>query len=515
MNKSNNSKSLDLKAHLASQLVKFSKVFDISPNASWSIESSECKEQYLKIIEKSQRKGKKLLEISKTLMDLSENYFKSLKKLEEYKENAEYRMEILEIALENSENQARAMGKKIEDLNAYIEDVEKHLLDVSSQRDGFKKDFKDIKEVHKKMKMEMNDLLDQEKNKFVKRIDEDSRKLENLKADIGIKDRNIETLENKNRNLLKELEKEKDFLQKSRNLCERLKSDVFELKNKLSEEKLKKSNYKDLYKDLIQARAVKCRNYSVQTVDEMDIDSVHSQLEDEEQENDLYSLEEEQSKAHSVSCSLEFKENFNGIKNQFCLISYPSERLAYQVCDSLHIKSQNPYKPNLNLQSLGGISLINRQPLSKTANLYTLSKRQIKDKAKNGKLTIKKKKVDLELEFISVKHPSNVYSAPTSPTTQVVQIRKWDEAADCRVETPVVEVSQIEAEESDPECSQDKKKGYLASFCQGVRVTCEYGSKIKPRELFSSIGKLKRPISAWPSSLSGFIPSGIQKRYGN
>ena len=515
MNKSNNSKSLDLKAHLASQLVKFSKVFDNSAHSTWNSESSEVKEQYVKIIEKSQRKGKKLLEISKTLMDLSENYFKSLKKLEEYKENAEYRMEILEIALENSENQARTMGKKIEDLNAYIEDVERHLLEVSSQRDGFKKDFKVIKEAHKKMKLEMNDLLDQEKNKFVKRIEEDSRKLENLKAEAGIKDRNIETLEDQIRNLQRGLEKEKDFLQKSRNLCERLKSDVFELKNKLSEEKLKKSNYKDLYKDLIQVRAVKCRNYSVQTVDEMDIDLAHSHLEDEEQENDLYSLEEEQSKAHSFSCSLEFKENFNGIKNQFCLISYPSERLNYQNCDSVHIKSQRQPKASLNLQFLGGFSLVNRQSLIKTANLYTLSKRQIKDKAKNGKLAIKKKKVDLELEFISVKHPSNVYSAPTSPTTQVVQIRKWDEAGDSRVETPVVEVSQIEPEEVDLDWKQEKKKGYLASFCQGVRVTCEYGSKIKPRELFSSIGKLKRPISAWPSSLSGFIPSGIQKRYGN
>jgi hypothetical protein len=93
----------------------------------------------------------------------------------------------------------------------------------------------------------------------------------------------------------------------------------------------------------------------------------------------------------------------------------------------------------------------------------------------------------------------------------VVQLKQWDETfLNQRLQAPVVEVSQVEPEEEE-EKSVNKRKGYFASFCQGVRVTCEYGSKIRPRELFSSIGRLKQPITALPGTIQGLVSGGYNK----
>jgi hypothetical protein len=510
MNKSNNSKTLDLREQLGYKVLKYSRFFDGSSIlALFSEKELSDVKGSSKIVEILGKKGTKLIEIAKTLQDLADNYFKQMKKLEEFKEIAQYQIEKLEIALEGSENKLEHTGKTIEDLNAYIEDVEKHLLEVSAQRDEYKKELQTTKKATKILEVELQSFLQQEKVKTQKKTEEDLKKTESYKSELANKEKTIEKLEEKLRFLQKLLEKEKSFCTKTFENSERLKSDIFELKNKLSEEKLKKTNYKDLYKDLIQSRAVKVRNYSVQTNSDFDLDSIsHPDSIQSEEENDLYSLEEEQSRAHSVTCSLELKESYNNLKSQFFLLSQPSSRLTLEKTCSFEINPNKKLK-SLQTHSLGGFTLLPRK--EQQANLYTISARQVKEKVSNGKVRIKKKFLECGAEMIQVKHSAHIYSAPSSPTTQVVQLKQWDETfLNQRLQAPVVEVSQVEPEEEE-EKSVNKRKGYFASFCQGVRVTCEYGSKIRPRELFSSIGRLKQPITALPGTIQGLVSGGYNK----
>lgn len=500
----------DIKERLAQKLQIFDKFF--TENAPghyfYDKEPSEFREIYSKTIEDYQLKGKKLLKVSSIFQQLCETYYKNLNILEAYKESAEYQIERLEYSLDKTEAMNKEKSKTIEDLNIYIEDVEKQLLEVSQQRDKARKELQTVKESVKSTETKLGLSLSEAKKKSVKRKEKYLKITEVFKGELLNKDKLLNELKDKLDRSERLCVKEKENNEKLRMNSEKLRNQIFELKNKLSEEKLKKSNYKDLYKDLIQIRANKYRNYSVQTMSELDFEIGSD---DEEDKNDLIGLEEEQAKAHKLTCSIEIKEGCDGFSQSsenmiYFLHSKDLEKRRIERCEEVFIVRK---EKNLEICRNEGFSIFNRKKML-SSMLYTVSEFQVKNKVNYGKLCIKTKGAKGGNEWIEIKRPNNVFSAPGSPTVQVVKVNSWDEnEIKRRIETPVVEVSQIEQdeclipEENIPK--SEEKKGYIASFCQSFRSGCNYGGILKPKSLFSNLIKFKEPISSIPQTLHSYI----------
>ena len=510
MQKNRHSK-LDIKERLAQKLEFFEKFFNGNAPGQYfpDKEPAEIRESCIKTIEEYQIKGKKLLKVSLTLQQLCESYHKNMKMLETYKESTEYQIERLEVSIEKKDSLSKERIKTIEDLNIYIEDVEKHLLEVSTQRDKAKKELNTTKESIKSLETKLYQVLSENKKKNIKTKEKHFKQIEAYKSELSARDKSLQDFK-ANLELSERLyNKEKEMNEKLKTNCERMRGQIFELKNKLSEEKLKKSNYKDLYKDLIQIRSNKFRNFSMQTMSELDFDE---EFDPDEDKNDLISLEEEQAKEHSVSCSIEIKEGCDGFsentENMIYLI-HPKglEKRRMEKCEEVFVV---PTEKTLEICRNEGILIVNKRKSKENRPvLYTVSELQVKNKVENGKLCIKTKVAQGGREWIEIKRPKNFLSAPASPTVQVVKVNCWDEGKIKRkTETPVVEVSQIEVDESqNPEDLGVRKvenEGYIKSFCQSFKTSCGYGGIIKPKSLYSNLIKLKNPISAIPGAIQGY-----------
>lgn len=510
MQKNRHSK-LDIKERLAQKLEFFEKFFNgNAPGFYFSDkEPAEIRELCIKSIEEFQIKGKKLLKVSLTLQQLCETYHKNMKILETYKESAEYQIERLEVSIEKKDGFCKDRTKAIENLNIYIEDVEKHLLEVSTQRDKAKKELQTTKESIKALETKLCQVLSESKKKSIKTKEKHFKQIEAYKSELSVKDKILQDFKVNLESSERLYNKEKENNEKFKTNCERMRSQIFELKNKLSEEKLKKSNYKDLYKHLIQIRSNKFRNFSMQTMSELDFDE---ESDPDEDKNDLITLEEEQAMAHSVSCSIEIKEGCDGFlentENMIYLI-HPKglEKRRMEKCEEIFIV---PAEKTLEICRNDGIFIVNKRKSKENPPvLYTVSEFQVKNKVENGKLCIKTKVTQGGKEWIEIKRPKIVLSAPTSPTVQVVKVNCWDEGKiKSKTETPVVEVSQIELEEGlipdDVGVRKVKNEGYIKSFCQSFRTSCGYGEIIKPKSLYSNLIKLKNPISAIPGAIHGY-----------
>lgn len=504
--------NLDIKERLAQKLQVFDKFFTENTPGQYFYdkEPSEIREIYFKAVEEYQLKGKKLLKVSLIFQQLCETYYKNLNILETYKESAEYQIERLECSLDKNEAKNKEKTKVIEDLNIYIEDVEKQLLEVSQQRDKAKKELQTIKESIKSLETKLGLSLSEEKKKNLKRKEKYLKITEGFKGEILSKDKLLNELKDKLERSERLYLKEKESNEKLRINSEKMRNQIFELKNKLSEEKLKKSNYKDLYKDLIQIRANKYRNYSVQTMSDLDLEM---DSDAEENKNDLIGLEEEQAKAHKMTCSIEIKEGCDGFSQNsenmiYFFHSKDVEKRRIERCEEIFIVKK---EKNLEICRNEGFLIFSRKNSKNTSSvLYTVSEFQVKNKVNHGKLCIKTKGIKGGNEWIEIKRPNNVFSAPGSPTVQVVKVNSWDDSEiKRRIETPVVEVSQIEQDESSisdetvPKIQE--KKGYIANFCQSFRSSCSYGGILKPKSLFSNLIKFKQPISSIPQTIQGYI----------
>ena len=230
----------------------------------------ELKDMILKTLETEHEKANNLLKVTIGIQNLCQNYFKSAKELELYKELNEFKVEQQGHLIEEYAKEINHKAKRIDELTSDIDELEKALHTYIQEKDQRKMEIQTLKRTLKQKELDFEELLQIEHKKYQKKADEDSKKSEMLQNGLMHNYITIEKLNGKLQILEKELRKEKGVNDKSRACISSLKSEMFEIKTKLREAKIKKSNYKALYKETIEtSRGIpKCRHISTQTVSE-------------------------------------------------------------------------------------------------------------------------------------------------------------------------------------------------------------------------------------------------------
>ncbi|OMJ66925.1 hypothetical protein SteCoe_36067 [Stentor coeruleus] len=551
------SKSFDFKNIKTDDIEILSKYFHAPlPNLiTMDKDPEELKDSVYSFLNEQRKKAIKAVKLAKSLQALSENSYKTIKYLESTQESLEYKLEQFDTDMSEYEKELHIKDKKIEELTKDLEELEKNLHEVTQERECLKKDIQTLKKSIKQQESISDQVLALERKKFLKEKDEDIKKLENLRIEIMNKEKMIEESETQVSKFEYLLKQEKHLTEKLRNDIDRYKSDIFELKNKFDESKLKKSKYKDLYQELKALKSLhsKFKNNSTQTSsmdldeseDEYKIDEKSASEKDQSEINDLISLEEAQSNEYNGDINLLETNELFSLNNSGGSVHYkesmiyiiPSRKtsgisetkMTIENCDKILIPPiKIPEKSQENLQVLPGIIQCARIQNGRIVKLGPGSpKLTPKGNMKfcfNGPATPKARVLKMETWTESVvTSPSRVEAEASNIEVSNTEVKNEFEnrvEAEANYEGPKDDENNkktrvVNKENLKAKIYKDPVKEYFLKVCQNAKAACRYSDKIvkiPTNSLYNKLVEMKIPYCKWPESVQEYLAKRIQQR---
>lgn len=546
------SKSFDFKCIKTDDIETLSKYFHTPlPNLiSMDKDPEELKDNVYSFLNEQRKKAIKAIKLAKRLQALSENSYKTIKYLESTQESLKYELEQFDTNMSEYEKELHAKDKKIEELTKDVEELEKNYHEAAQERECLKKDIQALKKSIKQQESISEQALALERKKFLKEKDDDIKKLENLRIEIINKEKNIEESEGRIIKFESLLKQEKHFTEKLRNDVDRYKSEIFELKNKFEENKLKKSKYKDLYQELKSFKALhsKFKNNSTQTssmdLDESDeeykIDEQSSSEKDQNEINDLISLEEAQSNEYAGDINLLEANELFSLNNSGGSMHYkesmiyiiPSRKtsgvseakMTIENCDKIYIppiKGQ-VFSPG-NLKILPGMIQCARIQNGRIVKLGPGSPKMTPQANTmkfcfNGPVTPKARVLKMET------WTESVLTSPSRIDTKVSNLKIETNCEGVEDEENIGKIEKIEKIEKSKVVNKDNLKvkiykdpvkEYFIKVCQNAKAACKYSDKIvkiPTNSLYNKLVEMKIPHCKWPESVQEYLAKRIQQR---
>lgn len=524
------SKSFDLKCIKTDLIESLSKYFQAPlPNfMKMNKDPQELKEIFYSFLQEHRKKAKKAIKLARKLQTLSENYYETTKNLETMNESAEFRIEQCDIQIEEYEETLSKRELKIEELINDIEDLEKKLDDAIQEREKLKIDVQTLKKNIKQIESDNEQKLSYERKKHLKDKNEDARNLEILRMEITHKEKAIEETLGKNEKLESLLKQEKLLSEKFRADISLHKSSIFELKNKLEETKIKKSNYKDLYKEMVDITTNRSRfkNNSTQTsTQESEESKTNDRLsinENLNEENDLLCLEEEQSLATiGIINSIEVNNNF--LLSESVYSKENKENIIYIIPSKLEIPDK------CQVQRCESIIITPIKQQDKNYENTNFPFNFVKcARVHKGRYVIK--------PFNPKEKPKFCFSTPATPHAKFLSIETWSDSIQTmpsRIESEATtaepdplplknDKESIEVDEevkdftksSETKLYKDPIKGYFVKVCQTVKASCAYTDKIvkvPTNALYNNLVKLKTPCYRWPEAVQEYLAKRLKQ----
>lgn len=536
------SKSLDFNCIKTDQIDLLLKYFQKPlPNfANFDKDPQELIEIFYTFLHEQRKKAKKAIQLALKLKALSGSYLNEIKNYELMQETAEYRLEQYNTQIEEYEKDQIKKDHKIEEQHKDIEDLEKNLHDLSQEKENLKKEIQYLKKSIKQQESANEQISTLEKKKFLKEKEDSIKKLDLLRTEIIHKEKSLDQKTQTIEKLEFLLNQEKSLTDKFRNDISRYKSDILELKNQLDEAKLKKSNYKDLFKELQDQNAsrLNLKNNSTQTSaqDSLNLDDDNSQEKSSTHENhseinDLMDLEEEQSLAFndiinpvSVNENFSLNESSNSLHNRDSMIYIMSPRAQVPIIEE-----------KFELQNCDKILI---EPVKKQEKAHAAMKivpTIVRIKGKDGRvlMRVKSPKSEFPMQTNCMK-----FCFPTSvtPKSQMLSMETWTdsitsapskidtEATSVDIEKPYIEGYDNDVYRKDNQ-DEDKPRGkvriytdpvkeYFVKVCQEVKASCKYTDKISRipmSAMFENLVRMKVPYCNWPDEIDEYIAKRLKQ----
>ena len=498
------------------------------PSYKFSLKDSSEINDLLQIsLQDFQLKAQKLSHITLTFQQLLETYISSLNNLETFKVDAEYKIEELELKIEIYQKAERSHLQRFESLNSYIEDIEKNYDIVISERNLLRQDLALSKHNTKLIQVRLEEELKEERFKYLTYKADNSKKCESLKSDVVSRDKVVIEMQEKLECFDKKLRLQKEAYERLKNEFEKVKNDYLQLKNKLSGIKLKKENYKELYKELVSYNgSISKRNVGVQTFDEQDDQW-------EEEVNDLMELEEEQSLASSMNTfNVEITDEFsvgdalsmNKKENTIFVITQKADKIL-KLTEVSNISIPSRPRNSLSISKLESSEILNASSIkSKSANNFKVFKKLL-SKQNLQSMKIKSIKSSGLLESPSILSKL-MNSASRSPKKSRLSIESWYDCIQVNKKCMLPEIiksdnyyedtnhdfDKIELDsDRHPEennCPDDPIKDYFINLCKSLKLSCSYSksmTKIPTQKLFNYLVSMHIPLCSWPEKIQLYL----------
>lgn len=497
------------------------------PSYKFSLKDSSEINDLLQIsLQEFQLKAQKLSHIALTFQQLLETYISSLNNLESFKLNAEYKIEELELKIEMYQKAEQNHLQRFESLNSYIEDIEKNYDIVISERNLLRQDLALSKHNSKLIQARLEEELKEERSRHLIYKTDNNKKCESLKSELVTRDKLITEMQEKLECFDRKLRFQKEGYERIKNEFEKGKNDYLQIKNKLSGIKLKKENYKELYKELVSYNgSISKRNVGVQTFDEQDDQW-------EEEVNDLMELEEEQSLASSMNTfNVEITDEFslgdalsmNKKENTIFVISQKADKTLKVVeVSSISIPSRPrnslsiskpesteiSKSPHLNSKSARNLRIVKRllseeslqnMRIKSMKSSVLLESHSIFSKAINSSQSAKKVRLSIETwnDFIQV-NKSHMFQGIIKSENYNLDTNPDSEKLDSENDRQPEEINYAD----------DPIKNYFINLCQSLKLSCSYSknmTKVPTQKLFNYLVSMHIPLCSWPETIQLYL----------
>ncbi|OMJ73546.1 hypothetical protein SteCoe_27739 [Stentor coeruleus] len=537
------SKSLDFNFIKFDKIELLSKYFQKPlPNfANSNKDPQELIEIFYTFLHEQRKKARKAIQLALKLKALSESYLEEIKSYRFMQETAEYRLEQYNTQIEDYEKDQAKKAQKIEEQHKDIEDLEKNIHDLSQERENLKKEIQNLKKNIKQQESTNEQMNALEKKKFLKEKEDNIKKFELLRSELIHKEKSIDQKTQLIEKLEFLLNQEKSLTEKFRNDINRYKSEIMELKNQLDEAKLKKSNYKDLFKELQDQNASRSnlKNNSTQTSTQYPSDTEDDKSEEKSsvhenhsELNDLINLEEEQSLAfNEIINSVSVNENFslnesnNSLNNRDSMIYIMSPRAQVPINEE-----------KFEIQNCDKILI---EPIKKQTETHSAKKivpKIIRIKGKDGRVLMRVKSPTYEFP-IQKNNMKMCFSTSVTPKSQMLSMETWTDSITTVLSKNDTEATSIDIEKparenyEDDVCRVDEQsenktgdkvkiytdpvKEYFVKVCQEVKASCKYTDKISriPMSmLFENLVRLQVPYCKWPDTVEEYIIKRLKQK---
>jgi hypothetical protein len=317
---------------------------------------------------------------------------------------------------------------------------------------------------------------------------------------LFIKEKTLKDHEEKIEIFQKKAKIQKDMHESLREECNKLKNDLFEMKNKLSENKLKKDNYKELYKELISFNSNKnTRNIAVQTSEEA-CESWTC-----EENNDLLELEEEQSLALSLNTfNIELADESSDMlqvsrkENTIYLIACKSEEKLKTETFSMFFPSK-PKILKISKQESFKINPVNNWTLaSQTSKVQScFSPNPLKNRSfKTAVFGNDSSRLEIIENFSSSNRRKFFTRFKMETWTSSIQVSKKITG---NIDDDEKDLLKNDVETASGFCFSDTLKNNVMQFCPSLKSCCPI-----PYKPFNNAPNFS-PLNGWSETLNIFI----------